>query len=74
MIRIKIHKDIRRLRKDFLADVKRIVYGEPLQKTRYGNEWHPLTLALISSTPRQRRAELRIKKFNRRSERVEVLI
>lgn len=66
MIRIKIHRDIRRLQKDFLADVKRVVSGEPPQNT-----WHPLILGLISSTPRQRRAELRIKKFNRACERVE---
>lgn len=60
MIRIKIHPALIRLRKQFIQDVERIVSGQPLQ-----TQWHPLTLAILAGTPRQRRAEIRIKKIRK---------
>jgi hypothetical protein len=58
MRRIKIHSGIIQLRKEFFADIGRIVGGKPSL-----SEWHPLILGVLACTKKQSRAEMRIKKM-----------
>lgn len=57
MRRIKINRELRRVRKNFLVEVSWIVAGKTVESF-----YHPLILAIAAGTPRQHRAELRIKK------------
>ena len=51
MSRSRLHKNLRRLRRDFLADCQRVIAGQEI------SPWHSVLLSIMANSPRQWRGE-----------------